>query len=146
MPVGGSMENKVTHSLVTALRAVPGFATVDERMLLALIGDSANLFWPAQSVVFERGSPSDGLYIIVSGTLRVVDKNGVEVAELGPGDFFGELSLLLDTTHRHDVRIEEDAELMVLPKERFDELTASHPELGRAIRQRAEERISIDEA
>jgi CRP-like cAMP-binding protein len=139
------MENKVTHSLVTALRAVPGFATVDEGMLLALIGDSANLFWPAGSVVFERGSPPDGLYIIVSGTLRVVDKNGAEVAELGPGEFFGELSLLLDTPHRHDVRVEEDAELMVLPKERLDELTASHPELGRAIRARAEERIAIDD-
>jgi CRP-like cAMP-binding protein len=138
------MENKVTHSLVTALRAVPGFATVDERMLLALIGDSANLFWPAGSVVFERGSPADGLYIIVSGKLRVIDKNGEDVAELGPGDFFGELSLLLDTVHRHDVRVEEDAELMVLPKECLDELTSEHPELGRAIRDRAEERISID--
>jgi CRP-like cAMP-binding protein len=140
------MENKVTHSLVTALRMVPGFATVDERMLLALIGDSANLFWPAGSVVFERGSPADGLYIIVSGKFRVTDKNGDDVAELGPGDFFGELSLLLDTVHRHDVRAEEDAELMVLPKECLDELSSSHPELGRAIRERAEERLSIDEA
>ena len=138
------MENKVTHSLVTALRAVPGFASVDERMLLALIGDSANLFWPAGSAVFERGSPPDGLYIVVSGKLRVIDKNGQDVAEMGPGEFFGELSLLLDTFHRHDVRAEEDAELMVLPKECLDELSAEHPELGRAIRQRAEERISID--
>lgn len=138
------MERKVTHSLVTALRAVPGFASVDERMLLAVIGDSANLFWPAQSVVFERGSPADALYIIVSGSVGVVDKTGAEVAVLGPGDFFGELSLLLDTTHRHDVRAEEDTELMVVAKEKLDELTASHPELGRAIRETAEERLSID--
>ena len=138
------METKVTHSLVTALRAVPGFADVDERMLLALIGDSANLFWPAGSVVFERGSPPDGLYIVVSGKLRVIDKNGEHVADMGPGEFFGELSLLLDTVHRHDVRVEEDAELMVLPKQCLDDLSTQHPELGRAIRQRAEERISID--
>ena len=95
------MEHKVTHSLVTALRAVPGFADVDERMLLALIGDSANLFWPAGSVVFERGSRTEGLYIIISGKLRVIDKNDDEVAEMAPGDFFGELSMLLDTVHRH---------------------------------------------
>jgi len=138
------MENKVTHSLVTALRAVPGFAEVDERMLLALIGDSANLFWPAGSVVFERGSPPDGLYIVVSGKLRVIDKNGEHVADMGPGEFFGELSLLLDTFHRHDVRVEEDAELMVLPKECIEEISEEHPELGRAIRNRAEERIAID--
>jgi CRP/FNR family transcriptional regulator, cyclic AMP receptor protein len=143
MPGDALTETKVTHSLVTALRAVPGFASVDERMLLALIGDSANLFWPVDSVVFERGTPADGLYIIVSGSVRVIDRDGGEVAVMGPGDFFGELSLLLDTTHRHDIRIAEDAELMVLPKERLDELTASHPELGRAIRERAEERLAI---
>lgn len=138
------MEHKVTHSLVTALRAVPGFADVDEGMLLALIGDSANLFWPAGSTVFERGSPADGLYIIISGKLRVIDKNDADVAEMGPGDFFGELSMLLDTVHRHDVRVEEDSELMVLPKDCFEELAGEHPQLGRAIRERAEERISID--
>jgi CRP-like cAMP-binding protein len=138
------METKVTHSLVTALRAVPGFADVDERMLLALIGDSANLFWPAGSVVFERGSRTEGLYIIISGKLQVIDKNGEDVASMGPGDFFGELSMLLDTVHRHDVRVEEDAELMVLPRDCFDTLTEEHPQLGRAIRNRAEERISID--
>ena len=138
------METKVTHSLVTALRAVPGFADVDERMLLALIGDSANLFWPAGSVVFERGSRTEGLYIIISGKLRVIDKNDEQVAEMGAGDFFGELSMLLDTVHRHTIRVEEDAELMVLPKERLDKLNEEHPQLGRAIRERAEERISID--
>ena len=138
------MENKVTHSLVTALRAVPGFADVDERMLLALIGDSANLFWPAGSVVFERGSRTEGLYIIISGKLSVIDKNDDHVAEMGPGDFFGELSLLLDTVHRHTVSVLEDAELMVLPKDSMDKLNKEHPQLGRAIRDRAEERISID--
>jgi CRP/FNR family transcriptional regulator, cyclic AMP receptor protein len=138
------MEMKVTHSLVTALRAVPGFAEVDERMLLALIGDSANLFWPAGSIVFERGSRTEGLYIVISGKLRVIDKNDEQVAEMGPGEFFGELSLLLDTVHRHTISVEEDAELMVLPKACLDRLNEEHPQLGRAIRDRAEERISID--
>jgi CRP/FNR family transcriptional regulator, cyclic AMP receptor protein len=138
------MEMKVTHSLVTALRAVPGFAEVDERMLLALIGDSANLFWPAGSIVFERGSRTEGLYIVISGKLRAIDKNDEQVAEMGPGEFFGELSLLLDTVHRHTISVEEDAELMVLPKACLDKLNEEHPQLGRAIRDRAEERISID--
>jgi CRP/FNR family cyclic AMP-dependent transcriptional regulator len=134
------MESRVTHSLVKALRAVPSFAGVDDRILLAIIGDSANLHWPSGSLVFERGTPADGLYIVVSGRVRVVGEDGVSVAELGPGDFFGELSLLLGTTHQHGVRVEEAAELMVVPKETFDELLASNPELGRHIRQKADER------
>jgi CRP-like cAMP-binding protein len=140
------MENKVTHSLVTALRVVPGFADVDERMLLALIGDSANLYWPAGSIVFERGSSPDGLYIVCSGSVCVINKHGDEVAKLGAGDFFGELSLLLDTMHTHDIHVDEDAELMVIPKVKLDALMDAHPELGRAVRATAEERLVGDTA
>jgi len=136
------MERRVTHSLVNALRDVPSFASVDERILLAMIGDSANLYWPAGRVVFERGSPADGLYIVISGGVRVVGDNGSTVASLGPGDFFGELSLLLGTAHQHGVYVDEAAELMIVPKEKFDELMTSNPELGRHIRRKAEERMT----
>ena len=136
------MERRVTHSLVRALQDVPGFESLDEGMLLALIGDSANLFWPAGSIVFERGGPSDGLYIVISGRVHVVAEDGSVLAELGPGDFFGEMSLLLGQGHRHDVRVDEAAELMVVPKEKFDELIASQPELHRHIREKAEERLA----
>src|SRR5438874_10895496 len=54
------MESRVTHSLVTALRDVPGFESVDERVLLALIGESANLYWPEGSTVFRHGTPATG--------------------------------------------------------------------------------------
>ena len=74
------MERRVTHSLVNALREVPSFASVDERMLLTLIGDSANLYWPEGSVVFECGSPADGLYIVISGRVCVLGDNGAPVA------------------------------------------------------------------
>ncbi len=138
------MESRVTHSLVNALRAVPSFGSVDERTLLAIIGDSANLYWPADSVVFERDSPADGLYILLSGSVRILDERGAQVAVLGPGDYFGEFSLLLGTTHQHDVLAEQGAELMVVPKEKIDELIASQPELGRSIRQKAEERMAAN--
>jgi len=134
----------VSHTLVTALRAVPSFASVDERTLLTLIGDSANLFWPPGAVVFERGSPADGLYIILSGSVRILDGSGTQVAVLGPGDFFGEFSLLLGTIHQHDVFVGDSAELMVVPKESIDELMASNPELGRSIRLKAEERMAAN--
>ena len=136
------MEQRVTHSLVRALQDVPGFDSLDERMLLALIGDSANLYWPVGSIVFERGGSSDGLYIVISGCVHVLAEDGSTLAELGPGDFFGEMSLLLGKGHRHDVRVETAAELMVVPREKFDALMASHPELDRQVREKAEERLA----
>jgi CRP-like cAMP-binding protein len=138
------MERGVTHSLVAALRDVPGFEVLDERMLLALIGDSANLFWPAGSIVFERDGPSDGLYIVISGRVQIIGEDGSVLAELEAGDFFGEMSLLFGKGHRHDVRVDTAAELMVVPKEKFDELVESQPEFGRYVRAKAEERAAAD--
>jgi CRP-like cAMP-binding protein len=135
------VEPAVTHSLVNALRAVPGFDALDDRTLLSVVGDSANLFWSEGSVVFEQGSPGDGLYVVLSGAVRILGANGDEVNVLGSGDFFGEFSLVLDTDHMNDVVAAEDTELMVVPKESFERLIASSSDLGEHVRQKLEERL-----
>lgn len=133
-------ESRGSHSLVKALRGVPSLEGLDEEALLAIVGDSANLFWPADSCVFRRGTETDSLYVVVSGSVRILDEGGLEVARLEAGTSFGEFSLLLGTTHQHDVYAVEDSELMVVPKERFDELFDENGDLGRRLRQQAEER------
>lgn len=134
-----------SHTLVNALKGVPSLSSCDEPVLLQVVGDSINLVWPAGHKVFEHGTPSSGLFIVLSGRVRVLRDGGGELAELGPGDHFGELSLLLGTTHQHTVETLEDAELMVLPKERFDALLADHPKLADEIRRKAEERMAMNQ-
>ena len=134
------MEDDVAHSLVAALRAVPSLRELDDRALLAIVGDSANLFWRAGSQVFARGTSADGLYIVVSGAVRVLGADGAELGVLGAGDFFGELSLLHGTAHGRDVVAVEDTELMVVAKECFDDLLAGNPAVARSIRETAAKR------
>ena len=131
------MEDRVSHSLVAALRAVPSLQILDDRTLLAIVGDSANLFWRGGSQVFAKGTPADGLYIVVSGSVRVLGDGGVEIGVLRAGDFFGELSLLQGAAHGRDVMAAEDTELMVVAKECFDDLIERNPELARSIRETA---------
>jgi CRP-like cAMP-binding protein len=122
----------VTHSLVKALRAVPDFASLDDSTLLHIVGASANLFWPAGSLVFEPGSPADGLYVVLSGRVRVfdlVDGAEQEVSAFEPGGFFGEHSMLLDTAHSKHAQATEDSELMVVPRESFQTLMSANPDL-----------------
>ena len=134
------MEDRVTHSLVGALRAVPSLQALPDQTLIAIVGDSANLFWRAGAEVFAKGSPADGLYIVVSGSVRILDERGMELGVLGAGDFFGEMSLLDGSPHGRTVVAAEDTELMVVAKECFDDLLAGDPELGRTIRETADER------
>ena len=136
----------ITHSLVKAVRAVPDFESLDDHTLLDIVGASANLFWLAGTPVFEKGSPSEALYVVLSGEVRIfdtVDGEVKEVSRLGPGDSFGELSLLLQTTHTKNAEAVEDSELMVIPEESFQELLDSNEELSARFRRRVEERIPV---
>jgi CRP-like cAMP-binding protein len=143
------LSGQIRHSLVSALAAVPDFAALDDRTLLQIVGASANLAWAADSVVFEKGSPSDALYIILTGRVRiadVIDDEEVQIATLKRGDFFGELSLLLHTTHSKTATAVEDTELMVLPKESFQELLAAHADVAGHLRRKLESRLGVPEA
>jgi CRP-like cAMP-binding protein len=136
----------VTHSLVTALRAVPVFATLDDRALLRIVGVSSNLVFSPGAFVFRKGEPAEALYVILSGMVRIFDEHDgseTDVSRLGPRESFGELSLLLRTDHtKHAIAVEE-TELMVIPEESFEELLATNPDLDAFFRSRLEERRPI---
>ena len=140
------MEERISHSLVKALRSVPDFASLPDQDLLDIVGASANLAWPAGTTIFEIGSPSEALYIVLSGSVvisDVVDGRRIEVSRVGPGTSFGELSLLLRTTHTKEAVAEEDTELMIVPKESFQGLLESNPDLAQYFRRRLEERLPV---
>jgi CRP/FNR family cyclic AMP-dependent transcriptional regulator len=137
------MGRPITHSLVKALQKVPGFDLLGDRDLLRIVGASVNLAWPAGSMVFEKGAPGEALYIVLAGEVRIYDEiDGVEVeiARTGPGDFFGEMSLLLDTTHTKNCQAIEDSELLVLMKDSFRRLLETNEDLAAAVHKRTERR------
>jgi CRP-like cAMP-binding protein len=136
----------VTHSLVKALRSVPDFASLDDRTLIKIVGASVNLFWPAGKPIFEKGSPAEALYVVLSGEVRifdVVDGREEEISRVGPGDSFGELSLLLRTTRSKNAVPTQDCELMVVPREPFEALLSSSPEVAQHFQRKLQERGPI---
>ena len=62
---------------------------------IAQCGDARS--YPARSTLVNEGDTTDSLYVVLSGRVKVYvsSDNGREVilAELGPGEYFGELSL-----------------------------------------------------
>jgi CRP-like cAMP-binding protein len=137
------VERPITHSLVKALRNVPGFDLLDDRSLLRIVGASVNLAYPAGRLVFEKGAPGEALYVVLSGQVRIFDTDGgteVEVARTRPGDYFGEMSLLLTSIHTKSVQAVEDSELLVLDKDSFRRLLDLYPEVAERVHERLEER------
>lgn len=86
---------------------------------------------------------------MLSGSVRILDVHEgreVEIATAGPGQFFGEHSLVLRRTHSKRAVADEDTELMVLSKEQFEQLLADRPALEAQIRQGIRERLSQAES
>jgi CRP-like cAMP-binding protein len=134
------------HSLVKALRNIPDFALLDDATLLKIVGGSANLFFARGASVFEAGSRSEALYVVLSGRVRIFDPGEAtesDVALCGPGQSFGEISLLLRSKHTKSAHAVEDSELMVVPHESFEEVLASNPDLRVLFERRIAQRRDL---
>jgi CRP/FNR family transcriptional regulator len=88
--------------------------------------------------VFHQGDPGDALYIIASGSVKIVlpppdAGESAFLATLGAGEFFGELALLDGEPHSASVIAMEPTEVLVLGRDDFEPLLASHPDLQRAL-------------
>ena len=136
------MTTRASHSLVKLLRTVHDFGSLDDDSLLKVVGASVNLAYRAGSTIFETGSPSDALYVVLSGEIRIFDVGG-EVARLGRGESFGEISLLRRISHTKSAEAAEDAELMVVPRDSFEELLASNAHLRTHIERRVSDREAV---
>jgi hypothetical protein len=72
----------------------------------------------AGQVVFRQGEPGDRYYVVAGGVAEVV-RDGTRVAELFPGNGFGEMALLHDSPRAATIRAGSELDLWVLDRERF---------------------------
>jgi CRP/FNR family cyclic AMP-dependent transcriptional regulator len=69
------------------------FRGLDARGLAAIEAVAIEVEFPAERVIARQGEIGTGFFVVVEGAARVV-RDGRVVATLGPGEFFGELSVL----------------------------------------------------
>jgi CRP/FNR family transcriptional regulator, cyclic AMP receptor protein len=75
------------------LATVRLFDGVDAEGMDRIAAATVEVDFPADHVIARQGEIGTGFFVIVAGGARVV-RDGEAIATLGPGDFFGELSLL----------------------------------------------------
>jgi CRP-like cAMP-binding protein len=75
------------------LAACPVFRGLDAEGIAAVSAASIEVDFPAGRTIARQGEIGTGLFIVATGSVRVV-RDGEDIARLGPGEFFGELSVL----------------------------------------------------
>ena len=99
------------------------------------------------ATILQQGEPVDCFFMIVSGDVEIVavieGQREMRLACLGPGQFFGEVELILGGSSIARVRGGSNgAEVAHLPKEKFFELIDGSPLTRNAIREIATTRLA----
>ncbi len=119
------------------LRNVPLFSVLPENQLSLLTNMVARKSFARGTSIITAGGPTDSLYIIISGRLKVMmsDDEGREVilAILGANEFFGEMSLVDDSPRSASVVAIEACELLSLAKRDFNKCLEDNFEMAMTV-------------
>jgi CRP-like cAMP-binding protein len=92
---------------------------------------------PRGTIIFLEGDPGESLYVIEHGTVKIAltSPEGKELvlALLGPGDFFGDLTLLDGDPHSADAVAKTDCRLLLLQRGAFLGFLETHPRAAGAM-------------
>jgi CRP-like cAMP-binding protein len=98
----------------------------------------------AGDVIYDAGQPGDVLFVIQSGHVELTRESAREgarvIASYGPGDFFGEIAVLLGRDRTTRAVAVGDARLLQLDRATFEAMCADRPEIAMRVIQRLAER------
>ena len=127
------------------LRNVPLFAGLPAGALASLASRLRRRQMPSGTPVVYKGDPSGALYLIESGRVKVhqATASGGEVILniLGPGDFFGEMSLLDGQPRSADISTLEPSALLLLEGDALRDIITAQPAVAWTLLQILSRRV-----
>ena len=108
---------------------VPLFAkcTAEEIAAIAAVAQEHS-YAPAQIIV-TQGTPGQAFYMVLSGRVEIIRDNS-SLGAFGPGDFFGEMSLLDQAPRSATIRAIEETTCIMLSSWDFKNLLEAHPSIA----------------
>jgi CRP/FNR family cyclic AMP-dependent transcriptional regulator len=123
--------NKLSEE-AQSLARVPLFKRLEPHELEHLAEDVDQVNYAAGETIFNEHDLGDGLYVVETGSVRIwvmdEDVNEVTLAELKPGDFFGELAVLDRGERSSSATAIVDTHLHKLSSDAFQQFLIEHPD------------------
>jgi len=130
---------------IEILNAVPHFHGLGDATLKAVAEAATRKGYSKNQVVFVEGEPSDGLFIVDEGWLKVVklsaDGREQVIHFLGPGETFNALSVLTKMPNPATVVALEKSTVWLVHREAMMQLLDTHPKLALAMVQKLAVRL-----
>lgn len=111
------------------LARVPIFAhcTPDEISAIAAVTQESR--FAAGQIIVTQGTPGQAFYLVLSGRVEIL-RDGTSLGAFGPGDFFGEMSLLDQAPRSATIRAIDETACLMLSSWDFKALLEKHPSIA----------------
>lgn len=132
---------------LSVLRMMPLFATLADGELMALLPSIKQRPYQPREFILHVGEESDGLYVIVSGRVKVLleDERGGQliVSSLGPNEFFGEMGLVDGGPRSATVIAQVPCVALYIPAKEVGEYLKRNVEVVTLVLQTVTERLRM---
>jgi CRP/FNR family cyclic AMP-dependent transcriptional regulator len=131
------------NAKIDLLKRVPLFAGCSKAELreLAVVADELDL--REGRTLVREGQRGREFFVLVDGSVRV-SRKGRKLAELGPGDWFGEIALLTDTPRTATVTATSPSRVLVLTDRAFRRVVEWMPSIALNVLATVGQRLSKD--
>ena len=123
----------------SSLKKFELFKDVDESKLSKIAPFTMLVEFPEGKTVIQEGGYSNDFYAIESGTAKV-ERGGDTIAEIGPGDVFGEQGLLEKQERSASVVADSDLRVIKIEHWELSRMKQAMPEVVEQLRQKVQER------
>jgi CRP/FNR family cyclic AMP-dependent transcriptional regulator len=130
------------------LRKIPLLAELSDEEIIRVKQDLRIRQYSKRDIVLQKGGHGDGLMFLLSGQLQVIDVTedgrAIGLRMLAPGDFFGEIALINNSTRSASVVAMSDALAAFLPAATAMHLFSHSPSVAKHILKHLAEKIQRD--
>ncbi|KAF2090139.1 RNI-like protein [Saccharata proteae CBS 121410] len=143
-PLTASTIHGLPLDLLDRLRSFPLFMSAPDTFLAAIGTHLRPHVYSPHDYIMTEGDDAKAMYWIVRGAVRVTSRDGESTfAELKPGAFFGEIGVLMDVPRTATIVAKMRSMVVRLNKEDLRKELPNFPDVERAIREEAKERLAI---
>ena len=128
---------------IELLKKVPLFAGCSKSELRELAKTADELDLREGTVLTREGRPGREFFVLIDGTADV-RKKGRKIADLGPGDWLGEIALITDSPRTATVTATSPVDVLVITDRRFRSVVETMPSIALKVLARVGERLSSD--
>ncbi len=119
------------------LQASTLFSSFEREALVEVIASTELRSYDEGDIIVTEGEEGSSLFLIVGGTVKVFtrteDGSNVPLAELGAGDFFGEVSLLTGRPRTATITARTEVTAIELDRTSVDRIAEGHPEVRKVL-------------